>query len=47
MKADLQEMAFNIFSLCRKHNISVNIQWIPRDDNQKADYLSIIIDYED
>lgn len=39
MKADLQEIAFNIFLFCREHNISVDIQWIPRDKNQTADYI--------
>lgn len=47
MKADLQEIAFNIFLFCREHNILVDIQWIPRDKNQKADYLSKLVDYED
>jgi hypothetical protein len=47
MKPDLQEIAYDIFLFCRKHNTSINIQWVPRDKNQKADYLSKIIDFED
>lgn len=47
MKLELQELAFNIFEFCKKHNISVNIQYIPREDNEKVDYLSKLIDYDD
>ena len=47
MKLELQELAFGIFEFCKKHNISVNIQWIPREENEKADYLSKLIDYDD
>ena len=41
------DLAFKIFSTCLQNNISLDIQWIPRDQNSKADYLSKIIDYED
>jgi hypothetical protein len=47
MKPNLQEIAYDIFSFYRKHNTSINIQWVPRDKTQKADYLSKIIDFED
>ena len=47
MKKPLQDLAFKIFSTCLQNNISLDIQWIPRDQNSKADYLSKIIDYED
>lgn len=47
MKLELQKLALSIFEFCKRHNISVNIQWIPREDNEKADYLSKLIDYDD
>ena len=40
-------MAFGIFEFCKKDSISVNVQWIPREENEKADYLSKLIDYDD
>ena len=46
-KAHLQSLAFSIFSKCVEFSISLNIVWIPREDNTKADYLSNVIDYDD
>ena len=40
-------MAFAVFSICLKARIELDIQWIPRSLNEKADYLSKIIDYDD
>jgi dynactin complex subunit len=36
-----------MFSICLINGISNEIQWIPREGNTQADYLSKIIDYED
>ncbi|XP_048243125.1 uncharacterized protein LOC125376006 [Haliotis rufescens] len=47
MKADLQKIALEIFDLCVSHAIHLEIQWIPRSENQKADYISRIVDYDD
>ena len=47
MKMELQRMAMNIFSVCVQKGIIIDIQWIPRQENVKADYISNIIDYED
>lgn len=47
MKLELQELALSIYEFCKQHNILVNIPWIPREDNVKADYLSKLIDYND
>lgn len=47
MKLELQELAMNIFSACIQKGINIDIQWIPRQENIKADYISNIIDYED
>jgi hypothetical protein len=40
-------MAFAVFFICLKARIELDIQWIPRFLNEKADYLSKIIDYDD
>ena len=47
MKMELQRMAMNIFSVCVQKGIIIDIQWIPRQENVKADYIGNIIDYED
>lgn len=47
MKADLQDIALVIFNTCLKYNLSLEVEWIPRIENEKADYISRIIDYDD
>ena len=48
MKVDLHLlMAKNIFNICIKSRINSEIQWIPRTENQQADYLSHLIDPDD
>lgn len=47
MKENLQAIAMSIFSTCLINGISIDIQWIPREGNTQADYLSKIVDYED
>jgi hypothetical protein len=47
MKLELQNLALNIFSVCVNKGITLDIQWIPRQENTIADYISNIIDYED
>lgn len=47
MKLELQVMARNIFELCIKNNIRLEVQWIPRSENEQADYLSKMIDFDD
>ena len=44
---DLQTLALAFFTTCLSLNISVEMKWIPRDINVKADYLSRIIDFDD
>ena len=46
MTFNLHQMAFAVFSICLKALIELDIQWIPRSLNEKADYLSKIIDYD-
>ena len=43
----LQATALKIFSLSVQHQIRLESEWIPRGLNERADYLSRIIDYDD
>ena len=47
MKENLQAIAMSILSICLINGISIDIQWIPREGNTQANYLSKIIDYQD
>ena len=47
MKIDLQLLALSIFKLCRENGITIDIEWIPRSLNDKADYISKILDFDD
>ena len=46
-KQHLQVFALEIHQLCSKYDIDIDIKWIPRSENSKADYISKIIDHED
>ncbi|VDI48143.1 Hypothetical predicted protein [Mytilus galloprovincialis] len=46
-KSVLQKLALDIFSTCIKHNVNIDMVWIPRTENERADYLSRIIDSDD
>jgi len=47
MKLESQDIALCIFKNCVQHNSSTDVEWVPRTNNDKADYISIIIDYGD
>ena len=47
MKMELQRMAMNIFSVYVQKGIIIDIQWIPRQENVKADYISNNKSHED
>jgi hypothetical protein len=47
MKNSLQNIAFSIFELCLQRKISLDIVWIPRSMNEKADFVSKLVDYDD
>ena len=36
-----------IFLLYKEHDVSIDIEWIPRSENEVADYLSKIVDLDD
>ena len=46
-KENLQVEALRIFELTVRYSISLEPEWIPREQNQTADYISRIIDYDD
>ena len=47
IKLELQDIALCIFKNCVQHNIFIDVEWVPRTNNDKADYISRIIDYGD
>jgi hypothetical protein len=46
MKEQLHSLALSIFSTCVEKGISIDIQWIPGTENEKADYISKMFDFE-
>lgn len=46
-KPILQEEALAIFATCVNHHIRLEPEWIPREANEFADYLSKLVDYDD
>ena len=46
-KPDLQAEALVIFSISLSQHIHIEPEWVPREDNEVADYLSCIVDYDD
>ena len=47
MTLELHRVAIKIFQLCLANRIKLEIQWIPRTENEKANYISRIIDTDD
>jgi hypothetical protein len=47
MNKELQDLAISIFDICLRNSISLEMEWITRFLNEKADYLSKIIDQDD
>ena len=47
MKEHLPQLVVDIFYTARENNIEIAVQWIPRLLNERADYLSKIVDYDD
>ena len=46
-KPHLQNIAVRIFNICFELHIELHVEWLPRTANQKADYLSRIVDPDD
>ena len=47
MKPHLQGIATSIYRFCLEQNMSLEVQWIPRDLNIRADFLCGITDKDD
>jgi hypothetical protein len=45
MKPELQDITLHMFQMCISNNIVLEMEWIPRDDNSYADYLSKLLDF--
>ena len=46
-KPHLQQIAIDIFSVCLSFGISLDSQWLPREENARTDLLSRFIDRDD
>ena len=46
-KIELHEMAEKIFSLCKQYSIKLLVEWVPREFNKYADFLSKMVDHDD
>ena len=47
MRHDLHIIAINIFNRCAANNIGLEVQWIRRNELERADFISRIIDIDD
>ena len=47
MVKELQDIALNVFLFTSQHQIQLDLNWIPRDQNSQADCVSRIVDFDD
>lgn len=47
MHKELREIAIRIYQICIENKIELAIQWIPRNELQRADAISRFIDIDD
>lgn len=47
MNFNLYKLVFDIFLFCFKFGIDLDIEWVFRFFNEKVDYFSKIVDYDD
>ncbi len=47
MKCHLQDIALDIYKQCLNYNLSLDVEWIPRTENERADFISRIVDFDD
>ena len=47
MNTELQGIANDIFQICMHHNIRIEVEWIPRNKNEQADFVSRLVDTDD
>ena len=46
-RGNLQDLALGINQVCIKRDIELDLEWIPREENQEADRISRIVDWND
>ena len=46
-KVHLHRLALYSFRFSKEHDVILDIEWIPRSENEVADYLSKIVDFDD
>lgn len=47
MKPDLHDLAMDIYRICIINGITIEVEWIPRRENEQADLLSRFFDFDD
>ena len=47
MKEHLHILALDIFQTAKDNKIDIEVEWIPRTQNEREDYLSKVVDYDD
>ena len=48
MKLNLHRLASKISQFCAEHSILLEVQWVQRTENEKADYISRLqVDFDD
>ena len=47
MKLDSDELALRIFGICNDHFINLQIEWIRRDSNMRANFERKFVDVDD
>ena len=47
MKLQLHTLALKMFKICYEHSIHLDIEWIPRYCNTRADFISKLVDFDD
>ena len=47
MKSELHDLAIDIFNLCLRNSISLEADWVPREENLLADAYSKVFDFDD
>ena len=45
-RADLHNLAVNLYYTCRSTGVNLNCKWIPRGENHLADQISKYVDYD-
>ena len=47
MKLELHSLALKIFKICYENSIHWDMEWVPRDCNTRADFISKLVDFDD